>query len=72
MERLLTRQEAAELLSVPVSKIDALVRTKQVPYLKLPAAPVNGQDRPARYVRFRKEELESWLETLMGSSQEAS
>lgn len=60
MVSLLTRHTAAEKLGVPVSKIDALVRERKIPFIKLPAE----GNKPSRYIRFREDELRAWVESL--------
>jgi excisionase family DNA binding protein len=51
--RLLTRQDVSELFQLPLSTLDYLVSTEQIPFF-----------RPTqRNLRFRESELLEWLET---------
>lgn len=52
-ERLLTADEAAELLAVPVSWIRAHTLTNEIPHVPL-----------GRYKRYREADLRAWIETL--------
>jgi excisionase family DNA binding protein len=49
-ERLLTAQEVAELLAVPVSWVRESTRSGAVPCVEL-----------GRYRRYRREDVEAWL-----------
>jgi excisionase family DNA binding protein len=51
--RLLTAQEAAELLRVPATWLLAQARRDAVPHVRL-----------GRYVRFNVLDLERWIETV--------
>jgi excisionase family DNA binding protein len=62
LSRVLTREQAAEYLAVKVSKIDALVRMKEVPFIKIPA---EGKNRKPRYIRFRQSDIDDWLDSLV-------
>ena len=50
---LLTRQQLSEKWELPISTLDYLVQTKQIPFYRV----------SKRNVRFRESELLEWLET---------
>ena len=49
--RLLTRQQVSELFQLPLSSLDYLVSTKQIPFYRV----------SKRNIRFRKSDLLVWL-----------
>lgn len=51
MERLLTAQEVAQLLNVPVSWVRESTRSGAMPHVEL-----------GRYRRYRLEDVEAWVE----------
>jgi excisionase family DNA binding protein len=52
-DRLLTADDVAEFLSVPVSWVREHTRTNTIPHLVL-----------GRYVRYRRDDVLAWLDTL--------
>ncbi len=56
----MTRLEVAEYLGVPISKIDSMVRQKQLPHLRLPVETGKG----GYYLRFKRGTVDEWLESL--------
>jgi len=54
-ERLLTAQEVAELLAVPLSWVREATRTERLPYIAL-----------GRYRRYHREAIEAWLAQHQG------
>lgn len=50
MEKLLTKQEAGEILGVKVNTLNMWIHYRKIPFIK-----VNG------FVRFKQEHLERWL-----------
>ncbi|CBW25677.1 phage-related conserved hypothetical protein [Halobacteriovorax marinus SJ] len=52
-KRLLTIEEAAQLLSLKVSRLRTAVFRKEIPYIKI-----------GRLVRFHEEHLLNWIESL--------
>ena len=52
-DRLLTADEAAELLNVPVGWVRAETRAGRMPHVQL-----------GRYRRYRESDLRAWLESL--------
>jgi excisionase family DNA binding protein len=51
-ERLLTAEDVAELLAVPITWVREHTRTGAIPHLEL-----------GRYKRYREDEVLAWLET---------
>ena len=49
-DRLLTAQEVAELLAVPLSWVREATRGERLPYVAL-----------GRYRRYRRQDIEAWL-----------
>jgi len=50
---LLTAEQVAEMLQVPKSWVYEAARGRRIPHVKL-----------GRYVRFEREQIEVWLETM--------
>ena len=50
-DRLLTAQEVADLLAVPLSWVREATRGERIPYVAL-----------GRYRRYRRQDIEAWLE----------
>ncbi len=50
-EKLMTIEEVSEFLDIPVSTVRDYIWRKLIPYVKV-----------GRHIRFRHEEIQSWLE----------
>jgi excisionase family DNA binding protein len=59
-ERLLTAQEVAELLAVPLSWVREATRAERLPHLKL-----------GRYRRYQRQAIETWLTEQQAGPTEA-
>lgn len=53
-KEIFTKQEACKFLGISKSKLEALIRTGQIPYFRI----------PGRLVRFKKSSLLNWTAKL--------
>lgn len=61
---LMNRKEVATYLSVPVSRIDSLMRQGKIPCVRFPGT---GQEK-RRTLRFEKSSIDVWVTEYMRSA----